>query len=209
MQLSKRAGLTCVMTLLAAPAAAQSATEDGVRAMLRGEYQAAATILRPLADDHARPDPVAQFFLALLYATGQGVRGDQPRACGLLLKAAARANPFAEQSAAIAVLLQEQLGGPGSPLCVAEESWQSGPPQSFVLGPGHRIVFADTSISVTYGDEEQRTSLRMPSGGPFVPVQYTPLSVTRRWRPCAISFNGSHGRPSLWGIQHPGYLPGR
>ena len=48
------ARLACVLTLLAAPAAAQSSTEDGIRAVLRGEYQAAVRILRPLADDAAR-----------------------------------------------------------------------------------------------------------------------------------------------------------
>lgn len=59
------ARLVCLVTLLAAPAAAQSTTEDGIRAMLRGDYRAAAGILRPLAEDAARPDPAAQFFLAI------------------------------------------------------------------------------------------------------------------------------------------------
>ena len=56
------ARLVCAFTLLPTSAAAQSTTEDGIRAMLRGEYQAAARILRPLADHAPQPDPVAQFF---------------------------------------------------------------------------------------------------------------------------------------------------
>jgi hypothetical protein len=175
----KHACLVCVLMLLATPAAAQSTTEDGIRAVMRGDYQAAVRILRPLADDATPPDPVAQFFLAILYETGQGVRRDDARACGLFLRAAARAHPFSEQSAALAAFLRDQLGGAASLMCVADESWQGGPPQSFALGPSHRIVFADTSISVTYGDQEQRTSLLMPHGATFLPIEQTPLSVTR------------------------------
>lgn len=173
------ARLLCVFTLLATSAAAQPTTEDGIRAMLRGDYRTAARILRPRADDAARPDPVAQFFLAFLYATGQGVTGDQGRACGLFLRAAGGAHPFSEQSSAIAAVMREQLGGGASLLCPANERWQGGPPQSFVLGPDHRIVFADTSITVAHGDEEQRTLLRLPPDGAFLPIRYTTLAVTR------------------------------
>jgi hypothetical protein len=147
--------------------------------MLRGEYQAAARVLRPLADDTARPDPVAQFFLAVLYDTGQGVGRDEARACGLFLRASQRAHPFAEQSAAIAAFMRDQLGGAASLLCVADERWQGGPAQSFVLGPNHRIVFADTSISVTYGDQEQRTPLLLSAGAAYLPIQHTTLAVRR------------------------------
>ncbi len=64
-------------------------------------------------------------------------------------------------------------------MCVADEKWQGGPPQSFVLAPGHRIVFADTSTTVTYGDQEQRTFVRLPPGAAFLPIHYTLLAVTR------------------------------
>ena len=175
--MSTCARLVCALTLLATPAAAQSTTEDGIRAMVRGDYQAAARILRPLADDAARPDPVAQFLLAILYDTGYG--GDNGRACGLFLRAATTANPFMEQSSTIGALLRDQLGGSASLMCVANEKWQGGPPQSFALGPGHRIVFADTSTTVTYGDHEQRTILLLPPGAAFLPIRYTPLAVTR------------------------------
>jgi hypothetical protein len=82
------ARLVCLFTILVAPAAAQSTTEDGIRAMLRGDYQAAARILRPLAEDAARPDPVARFFLAFLIeqrdnseccgSNGEGDRANHP-----------------------------------------------------------------------------------------------------------------------------------
>ena len=171
------AGLVCLAALLAAPAAAQPTTEDGIRAVVSGEYAAAARILRPLAEDLERPDPVAQFFLALLYESGHGVERDTSRACGLFLRAGARIHPFSAQAAAIAALLQEQMGGP-SLLCVAEERWQGGPPRSFALGPDHRAVFADTSITVTHGDRGTRT-IMIPSEGAFMSVHYTPLDVTQ------------------------------
>lgn len=170
--------LCCAFALLATTASAQSTTEDGIRAMVRGEYQAAGRILRPLANEATPPDPVAQFFLAILYQTGQGVTGDMVRACSMFLSAARQPHPFTEQSAAIAAVLRDQLGGPNSP-CIAEERWQGGPPQAFVLGPNHRIVFADTSISLTYGDREWRTLLSLGLDASYLPIQYTTLDVTR------------------------------
>jgi len=173
-----RAVLVCVLTLFASPVAAQSSTEDGIRAMLRGEYQAAVRILRPLADDAARPDPVAQFFLAVLYDTGN-VRGNNARACELFLRAAARTNPFSEQASQLAAALRVEHGSGASEFCAADESWQGGPAWSFVLGPDHQIVFADTRIRVTYGDLEQVVRLRDLPGAGRLRIHYTPLSVTR------------------------------
>jgi hypothetical protein len=165
------------LTLLACPAAAQSTTEAGIRAALQGDYQAAGRILRPLADD-ARPDPVAQFFLGILYDTGQGVQRDMGRACALFLRSSAAPHPFSEQAAGIAAQMRELLGDGASMLCVAEERWRGGPPQSFTIGPDHRIVFADTSVRVFDGDREQSTSIRMPPGPGFLPIEYSPLDVT-------------------------------
>jgi hypothetical protein len=168
-----------VFALLATSAAAQPTTEDGIRAMLRGEYQAAIRILQPLADDAARPDPVAQFFLAFLYDAGHGGGANQPRGCGLFLQSAAQVHPFSEQSAAMAAVMREQLHGLASLLCNPGDRWQGASPQSFVLGPDHRVVFADTSISVIYGDQKQRVGFMVPAAAIPLPFQHTPLDVTR------------------------------
>ncbi len=146
--------------------------------MLRGDYQTAVRILQPLADDAARPDPVAQFFLALVYQQPSRRTLRSAQGMRLFLRSASRAHPFAEQSAALAADVQVQLQG-GASLCVAEERWGSGPPQAFELSPGHRIVFADTSITLAYGDQEQRGLIRIPRGAVLLPIQYTPLTVTR------------------------------
>ena len=191
------------MMPVATTAAAQSTTEDGIRAVLRGDYQAAARILKPLADGATQPDPAAQFFLALLYHSGLGVKPDHLRACGLFMKVAARDQPFSAQSAALAESMREQFGA-GASLCIGDERWQGGPPQSFFLGPEHRVVFADTSITVTYRDQDERILQKLPTGATFLPVQHTPLAVTQplaarrdffqlfHWRPDAA------GNPSSW-----------
>ena len=177
MRLGAWVAVALISTLLTTPVAAQTTTEDGIRATLRGDYKAAARILRPLADDTTQPDPVAQFFLGILYQTGQGVTADLGRACGLFLRSSSRAHPFAEQSAAFAThLIQNELGDGARILCVADEHWQGGPPQSFVLGPDHRIVFADTSVTVTDGDKETRAIL-IPQDATWIRVRYTPLDV--------------------------------
>jgi hypothetical protein len=169
----------CLFTLLAVPAAAQSTTEDGIRAMLRGDYRAAAGILRPLAEDASRPDPVAQFFLAALYDTGHGVKADMGRACGLFARSALREHPFAEQSAEIARNMREQLGDGASMLCVANETWRGGPPQTIDLGPEHHIKFSDTSVIVTHAEQETQTFWKLPAEAIVLPIQYTPLNVSR------------------------------
>ena len=136
-----------------------------IRALLGGDYKMAARILRPLAESASQPDPIAQFFLALVYNNPQGGRFDQLRACGLFLRSASGAHPFAEQSAALAADIQVQLQS-GASLCVAEERWQGGPPLAFDLEPGHRIIFADTSVTVTHGEQEQRGLIASPRLGP-------------------------------------------
>ena len=164
----------CAFALVASVARAQSNTESGIRAFLRGDRQTAVRILQPLADDETHPDPVAQFFLALAYEAKPPV-GYNARACGLFLRAARLGGPFAEQSAALASAISDELG---AQMCIADEGWQGGPPQSFLIGPGHRIVFADTSVTVTYAGEGQRTVIVIPPDGDLK-ITYTPLDVTR------------------------------
>jgi hypothetical protein len=171
--------LAVCVVMRATTAAAQSTTEDGIRAMVRGDYKRAAAILRPLADDATRPDPAAQFFLGVLYETGHGVKADMARACGLFARSASREHPFAEQSAAIARHMRDQLGDGAAMFCVASEAWRGGPPQSVDLGPGHRVTFTDTSVVVTRDEEETRTFWKLPPEAIVLPIQYTPLNVSR------------------------------
>jgi hypothetical protein len=175
--MSRCARALCVFTLLATPAVAQSTTEDGMRAMLRGDYPTALRILRPLADDTVHPDPAAQFFLGILTDTGH--TGTNTRACGLFLRAAGRPNSFAAQSAALAAVVRDQLGDGASFFCIADETWQGGPPLTFSLGPEHQVVFTDRSVRVIYKDKEQSTNLLPSPDVVYLPVTCTPLTVTQ------------------------------
>jgi hypothetical protein len=84
--------MIAVVVLAPSFAGAQTSTTDGVVAMIRGDYATAASILEPLAEDTAHPDPLAAFFMASLYSFGQGVPFDALRACGLYLRAATPPN---------------------------------------------------------------------------------------------------------------------
>lgn len=166
------------LTLSAIPAAAQSATEDGIRAALRGDYQNAARILKPLADDTTHPDPIAQFFLAVLYETGQGVGRDEGRACRLFLRSGSSDHPFAAQSAALAGFFRDQYGEGAALLCPASETFRGGPPQVISLGPDQRITFTDTSVVLETGNQETRTLWKWPPEAVVLPIQHTPITVT-------------------------------
>ena len=170
---------TLVLMLLATPVGAQSTTEDGIRATLRGDYKAAVRILKPLADDFEHPDPVAQFFLAVLYETGQGVGRDEGRACGLFLRSASREHPFTEQSAALASYFRDQYGESAALICPAKETFRGGPPQTITLGPERQITFTDTSVVFVHGEQETRTLWKWPPEAIILPIQYTPVAVTK------------------------------
>ena len=145
--------------------------------MLRGDYPATFRILRPLADDMAHPDPVAQFFLAILADTGH--TGDNQRACALFLRAAGRPNPFAGQAATLASVVRDQLGDGASLFCIVDDGWQGGPPLTFTLGPEHEVIFTDRSMRLIYKDKEQSTTLIPSADAVYLPFRYTPLTVTR------------------------------
>jgi hypothetical protein len=165
--------------LIPSIAAAQTAREDGIRALVRGDYQAAARILRPLAENTSQPDPVAQFFMAILYDTGHGVERNASRACGLFLDAAKPANPFMQQSSQLSNLAREQFGPLASQICVTGATWRDVPPATFTLGPNHSVVVKETSITVTYNGTENRIMTGGMPGAVPVPIRYTPLDVSR------------------------------
>jgi hypothetical protein len=117
MRCGMRVCLLVVAVLAPDAAGAQTTTADGARALVRGDYETALRILRPLAENTAQPDPLAQFFMAMLYSPGQ--RGDITRGCGLYLAAATTTNPLAAQSLTLARAIQDQLRDLAS-LCVQQ-----------------------------------------------------------------------------------------
>jgi hypothetical protein len=194
------------LVLIPSWAGAQTSREDGVRALLRGDYQAAARILRPLAQNTAQADPFAQFLMAILYDTGLGVERDAFRACGLFLDAAKPANPLMQQSSQLSNILLEEFGPAASQFCAGGVTWPDRPPTTFTLGPNHSVVIAETSITVAYNGTETRTRTGGLPGMVPRPIRYTPLDVIR---PVAarrhfiqffIWLPDAPGRPSSWSL---------
>ena len=159
------------------PVAAQTTTDDGVRAFVRGDYASAARILSPLAEASAEPDATAQFFMGLLYAAGKGVPMDTLRACTLFAAAAKPANPFMEQSSAVTAMMQEQMGSGGA-LCGRPPA--VGPrPMSFVLGPDYTVDVTPFELVVHYHGTARSERIGLLPGAVSLPIRYAPLDVTR------------------------------
>jgi hypothetical protein len=97
-----RFGLLTLAVLAPVVAQAQTSTADGVAALLRGDDANAARILRPLAADAARPDPLAAFFMAVMYDSRLGVPSNEVRACAWYLQAAVPDSPVRTQAQALA-----------------------------------------------------------------------------------------------------------
>ncbi|HEY3885259.1 MAG TPA: hypothetical protein VGL62_08640, partial [Vicinamibacterales bacterium] len=153
----------CVFLLASGTTGAQSTTEDGIRALLRGDDLAAARILSPLAYTDVHPDPVAQFFLAVMYETGRGV-GRSLTACSLFVRAAVPANPFMEQSETMAAAIGAELGEPlAAKLCVAKDPGlplpsSSGPGPSMHEQPGT----ADGVAAIAHGEYARAGAILKP-----------------------------------------------
>ena len=136
--------LAAVLVLLPSLAHAQTTRDDAIVALARGDYEAAARILRPLADNaSSQPDPAAQFLLAILYDTGRGVPRDGSRACGLFLDAVKPANPFMQSASQLSNVSIEQFGPAASMLCAAGAVWTDSPPVVLTLGPNHSVTITE------------------------------------------------------------------
>jgi hypothetical protein len=171
-----RLAIGLLAALLPLPALAQTSTEDGVRAFVRGDYATAARILSPLAESSADADPTAQFFMGLLYAAGKGVPMDPMRACTLFSAAAAPSNPFMEQASAVAGMMQQN--GSGGMLCGRPPA--IGPkPTSFTLAPDYTLDVRPYELVVHYHGIQKTEPLMPIPGAVNLPVRYTPLDVKR------------------------------
>lgn len=199
---------TCVpvaafLILTSSLASAQTRTDDGIRALLRGDHKDAVRILAPLAEDSAAPDPVAQFFMAMLYQSGRGVAPDALCACGLFMSAAKSANPFMQQASELAEAMRDRIGL-GAQFCGASGPWTNPVPASFSLGPNHQVDITGPSITVRYNGSERHVTTPSGAGLVYLAPRYTSLQVSRPvagqrhfieqfvWSPNALE------KPSTW-----------
>jgi hypothetical protein len=174
---------SALMLTLSLPQA-QTSTANGVDAFVRGDYQRAAEILKPIAEQSLPADPVAEFFLAALYEAGLGVPLDAVRACALYTRAAAHHEAlFGAQAMALLRMRLGSLGGEGYEDCqrLARIGFDHRfEPVTFVLDPGHSIAWDLKGATITY--EGKDTRIKMPlTMGPavFLPLQHTELDVGR------------------------------
>jgi hypothetical protein len=160
--------------------AAQITTFDGVQAILRGDYEAAARILKPHAEGPSPPDPIAQFFLALLYDSGRGVARDQLHACSLYASAASATSPLAPHALALVRTMTESspaFAAMCAPVNVIP--WGEASAVTFALGAGHWVRIDATSTTIGFDGSEHRTlSSRSGPGIVYLPIQYTPVDVS-------------------------------
>jgi hypothetical protein len=161
---------------------AQTRTAEGVDAFVRGDYQRAAEILRPIAERSLQPDHVAEFFMAALYETGRGVPVDAARACSLYTRASAdRMSPFGIQAMAVVRNLRESLDREGFEDCelIARIGFDHRfQPATFELDPGHWITWDLKGATISYEGKEKRVKVAFSMGtAVFLPLQHTELEV--------------------------------
>ncbi len=104
--------VACVLAVAASFPRAQTTAADGVDAFARGDYQRAADILEPIAEQSSAHDHTAEFFMAATYENGLGVPRDAVRACALYIRASGNhaMGPFEKQADEIVFMLRESLG---------------------------------------------------------------------------------------------------
>ena len=173
--------LTAFVLLACHNASAQTTTRDGVMAIVRGDYDAAARILRPLAEEASQPDPIAQFFMAMLYGSGQGADMDPIQACPLFLRSARSPNPFTNQALTLARALENKSPALGS-LCAAmsADDYRSLPSTSIALGRNHSVVVSPGGVTVDYHGTRKHTAMLAGGvGWTFLPVRHVELAACR------------------------------
>lgn len=201
--------IKCALVLLVpCAAAAQPSRDEAIRLLLAGDYQRAVPALRSLAEDPVKPDPAAQFLLAILYDTGTGVPRSVMRACGLYREAAGAVGPFMQTAAELKRMLHEDSPVPEQ-MCAAGP-WHDPPEVSFTLGPDHTVQFTANSIVTRARGTERRVMTGTLPGVISLPPLYTPLDVTspvRERRHFLQTFWWSPDNPSapaswtlIWGL---------
>jgi len=169
--------LVVIALFMACPAAGQT-TADGLEAVMRGDYETALGILRPLAEDAPAPDPLAQFFVSALYRYGVGVPVNLLRACGLS-RAAQQSLPLLQalplgrdDRDAAPAFADECRTAPG-------HAWRTPDPVAFTLEAGQQVTLDGSVLRV---DFEGRNFWMRMGWGPdvwFLPVRHTALDVLK------------------------------
>ena len=174
---------TCLLALIligaAANTSAHSGTADGLIALARGDYHAAAAILKPIAESDTSPDVAAQFLMATLYEAGRGVPMDRLRACALYNRAAT--NPeslFGEQARQLMGTLWRAHDNEWFAKCQALANVGFDhrlEPVTFDLAPGHSVEWDIAGATVTFQGRAHTFPWRASRGAAYLPLAHTAL----------------------------------
>jgi len=173
----------CLVALMSIGAAtnmtAQSGTADGLIALARGDYNAAAAILKPIAESDTSSDVPAQFLMATLYESGRGVPMDRLHACALYNRAAN--NPeslFGEQAMRLMRTLWRAHDNEWFAKCqvLANLGFDHRlEPVTFDLASGHSIEWDITGATVTLQGRITKFPWRASRGAAYLPPVHTTL----------------------------------
>jgi hypothetical protein len=172
---------TLLFFFAASLARAQPGTAEGVDAFVRGDYQRAADVLKPIAEQSPDTDHVAEFFMAALYDSGRGVTADPMRACAFYLRASDDRGPFGMQAMALVNSRRGLLGREAFEEC----TWRARvgfdhrfEPVTFALGPGHWIAWDLKGATTTCDGKEKWVPLPFARNRAVIlPLRYTELAV--------------------------------
>src|ERR1700730_8720376 len=170
------------LVIAATVARAQTSTADGIEAFVRGDYQRAADILRPIAESQ-QPDYAAKVLMGTLYENGLGVSADRMRACAMYTLAAdpRQNSPFAIVAYTLLRNMRDTMTREDSENCqlLASLGFDHGfQPVTFELEQGHWISWDLKGATIMYGGKETRIQrpLGQGYGTVFLPLQHVALS---------------------------------
>jgi len=181
--------LTGVLQLPARLGRAQTATADAIDAFVRGDYQRAAEILKPVTDRWpGKVDEVATFFMAALYENGLGTPQDVVRACALRSRSDLSQGLFGRLNLETVGALQLTLTPEERAGCqlLSQIGFDHGfEPATFTLEPGYWITLElsgkehGVSATVAYQgrDKTSSVSVHLSPGVRFLPIKHTVLAT--------------------------------
>ena len=158
-----RALTGCFILLVAAQAAVAGQIEDAAAAYERGDFVTALRLTKPLAE---RGDRVAQFYVGLMYGSGQGVPQDYAEAAKWYERAADQNLPEAQNN--LGLLYFDGHGVPHDN--VRAYMWYN-----LAAGQSFRAAIANKSsiVRLMTGDQISRAQ-----------------ALSREWKPGSLTPNG-------------------
>jgi hypothetical protein len=165
-----------------------SLAAEAFTTLARGDYKAAADLLRSTAESDVIADQGAQFLMGTLYQSGRGAPLDPLKACALYHRSTvAYDSPFGSAANRLMQGFLLAYGGEFFAECqlLANLGFDNRfEPATFELGPGHSIAWDLRGAVITYQGRAKRIEERFAGrGATFLPLRYTALQGDRSATP--------------------------